>query len=70
MWRRLLNYSAKNTPKIEVTIEPDEESNYTLEERATYQKIKDYVKDDYVVNVYTSYIVRVKPMCGLDIWEN
>ena len=31
----------KDTPKIEATMEPDEESNYTLEEKATYQKIKD-----------------------------
>ena len=35
----------KDTPKIEVTMEPDEESNYTPEEKATYQKIKEYVKD-------------------------
>ena len=33
----------KDTPKIEVTMEPDEESNYTPEEKATYQKIKEYV---------------------------
>lgn len=26
----------KDTPKIEVTMEPDEESNYTPEEKATY----------------------------------
>ena len=31
----------KDTPKIEVTMEPYEESNYTPEEKATYQKIKD-----------------------------
>ena len=30
----------KDTPKIEVTMEPDEESNYTPEEKATYSKIK------------------------------
>ena len=36
-------------------MEPDEESNYTPEEKATYQKIKDYVKDKYDVNVHTSY---------------
>lgn len=35
----------KDTPKIEVTMEPDEESNYTPEEKATYQKIKEYIKD-------------------------
>ena len=60
----------KDTPKIEVTMEPDEESNYTPEEKATYQKIKDYVKDKYGVNVHTSYIAQVKRMCGLDIGEN
>ena len=28
----------KDTPKIEVTMEPDEESNYTPEEKATYSE--------------------------------
>ena len=51
-------------------MEPDEESNYTPEEKATYQKIKDYVKDKYGVNVHTSYIAQVKRMCGLDMGEN
>ena len=60
----------KDTPKIEVTMEPDEESNYTPQEKATYQKIKDYVKEKYGVNVHTSYIAQVKRMCGLDIGEN
>lgn len=60
----------KDTPKIEVTMEPNEESNYTPEEKATYQKIKDYVKDKYGVNVHTSYIAQVKRMCGLDMGEN
>ena len=60
----------KETPKIEVTMEPDEESNYTPEEKATYSKIKEYVKDKYGVNVNTSYIAQVKRMCGLDMGEN
>ena len=60
----------KDTPKIQVTMEPDEESNYTPEEKATYQKIKDYVNDKYGVNVHTSYIAQVKRMCGLDMGEN
>ena len=55
----------KDTPKIEVTMEPDEESNYTPEEKATYSKIKEYVKEKYGVNVHTSYIAQVKRMCGL-----
>ena len=33
----------KDTPKIEVTMEPDEDSNYTPQEKATYSKIKEYV---------------------------
>lgn len=60
----------KETPKIEVTMEPDEESNYTPQEKATYSKIKEYVKDKYGVNVHTSYIAQVKRMCGLDMGEN
>ena len=60
----------KDTPKIEVTMEPDEESNYTQQEKATYSKIKEYVKDKYGVNVHTSYIAQVKRMCGLDMGEN
>ena len=60
----------KDAPKIEVTMEPDEESNYTPEEKATYSKIKEYVKDKYGVNVHTSYIAQVKRMCGLDMGEN
>ena len=60
----------KDTPKIEVCMEPDEESNYTPTERVTYQKIKEYVKEKYGVNVHTSYIAQVKRMCGLDVGEN
>ena len=60
----------KDTPKIEVTMKPDEESNYTPEEKATYPKVKEYVKNKYGVNVHTSYIAQVKRMCGLDMGEN
>ena len=63
-------YLKKDTPKIEVTMKPDEESNYTPEEKATYPKIKAYVKNKYGVNVHTSYIAQVKRMCGLDMGEN
>lgn len=51
-------------------MEPDEESNYTPQEKATYSKIKEYVKEKYGVNVHTSYIAQVKRMCGLDMGEN
>ena len=60
----------KDTPKIEVTMEPEEESNYTPQEKATYSKIKEYVKEKYGVNVHTSFIAQVKRMCGLDMGEN
>ena len=60
----------KDTPKTEVTMEPEEESNYTPQEKATYSKIKEYVKEKYGVNVHTSYIAQVKRMCGLDMGEN
>ena len=60
----------RDTPKIEVTMEPDDESNYTPQEKATYSKIKEYVKEKYGVNVHTSYIAQVKRMCGLDMGEN
>ena len=60
----------KDTPKIEVTMEPEEESNYTPQEKATYSKIKEYVKEKYGVNVHTSYIAQVKRMCGLDMGKN
>ena len=60
----------KDTPKIEVTMEPSAESNYTPVEKATYGKIKAYVKEKYGVNVHTRYIAEVKRMCGLDMGEN
>ena len=50
----------KDTPKIEVTMELDEESNYTPQEKDTYSKIKEYVKDNYSVNVYTYYMASTR----------
>ena len=38
--------------------------------KTTYQKIKEYVKDKYDVNVHTSYIVEDKWLCGLEVGEN
>lgn len=60
----------KDTPKIEVAMQPDRESNYTPAEKATYPNIKAYIKEKYGVNVHTSYIAQVKRMCGLDMGEN
>lgn len=49
------------TPKIEVTMEVDSDSNYTPEEKATYQKNKEYVKDKYGVNVHTRPAMKSQP---------
>lgn len=57
------------TPKIEVTMEVDSNSNYSPEEKAIYQKIKEYVKDKYV-SMYIQDIAEVKRMCGINISEN
>jgi len=51
-------------------MQPSGISNYAPKEKATYQKIKVYVKDKYGVNVHTSYIAEVKRMCGLEVGEN
>ena len=55
---------------VEVELELDELDVMSAETKATYQKIKDYVKYKYGVNVHTSYIAQVKRMCGLDMGEN
>ena len=51
-------------------MQPSGVSNYTPKEKATYQKIKQYVKDKYGVNMHTSYIAQVKRMCGFEMGEN
>ncbi len=60
----------KDTPKIEVTMEPGAESNYTPEEKATYGKIKAYVKEKHGLNVSNLYIAQIKDKCGLDKRDN
>ena len=59
-----------DTPRFEVIMEPGEERFYLSNEKVTYQKIKEYVKNKYGVNVHTAYIAQVKRMCGLDMGEN
>ncbi len=60
----------KDTLKIEVTMEPGAESNYTPAEKATYGKIKEYVKEKYGLNVSSLYIAQIKDKCGLDKRDN
>ena len=51
-------------------MEPDAESNYMPEEKATYGKIKTYVKEKHGLNVSSLYIAQIKDKCGLDKREN
>lgn len=60
----------KTNHHIEVELKLDGMDLTTSEAKATYQEIKDYVKNKYSVNVHTSYIAQVKRMCGLDIGKN
>ena len=46
----------KPDAKVKLSVEPDEESNYIPQEKTTYSKIKEYVKEKYGANVHTSYI--------------
>lgn len=49
----------KDTPKIEVIMEPDEESKYTPEEKIIYQKIKAYILEKYGFKVLSLYIAQI-----------
>ena len=55
----------KNTLQIEITMKPDEESNYTPEEKVTYQKIKAYTLEKYGFKVSLLYIAQIIDKCGL-----
>ena len=55
-----------DTPKFEVIMKPDEEGNYTSEEKVTYQKIKEYVFEKYGLKVHSLYIAQIKDKCGLN----
>ena len=55
-----------DTPKFEVIMKPDEEGNYTPEEKVTYQKIKEYVFEKYGLKVHSLYIAQIKDKCGLN----
>ena len=46
-------------------MKPDEESNYTPEEKVTYQKIKAYILEKYGFKVSSLYIAQIKDKCGL-----
>lgn len=54
-----------DTPRIEVMMKPNEESNYKPVEKGTYQNIKDYILEKYGLKVHTLYIAQIKDKCGL-----
>lgn len=47
----------KDAERIDIEMTVDKED---VTEKATYQKIKDYVKEKYGLNVHTKYIAEVK----------
>ena len=51
-------------------MESDAESNYTPAEKATYGKIKKYVKEKHGLTVSNLYIAQIKDKCGLDKRDN
>lgn len=49
---------------IEMTVDKED-----VTEKATYQKIKEYLKEKYGLNVHTKYIAEVKRKHGLPMHE-
>lgn len=56
----------KDVERIDIEMIVDKED---VTEKATYQKIKDYVKEKYGLNVHTKYIAEVKRKHGLPMHE-
>lgn len=56
----------KDVERIDIEMTVDRED---VTEKATYQKIKEYVKEKYGLNVHTKYIAEVKRKHGLPMHE-
>ncbi len=56
----------KDSPKIEVSMNPGEDSLYESHDKGTYEKIKAYVLEKYGFKVSSLYIAQTKDKCGLD----
>lgn len=56
----------KDVEKIDIEMTVDKED---VTEKATYKKIKEYVKEKYGLNVHTKYIAEVKRKHGLPMHE-
>ena len=55
-----------DSPKIEVSVKPGEDSLYEPQDKGTYEKIKAYVLEKYGFKVSSLYIAQTKDKCGLD----
>jgi 23S rRNA (uracil1939-C5)-methyltransferase len=55
-----------DSPKIEVSMKPGEDSLYEPQDKGTYEKIKAYVLEKYGFKVGSLYIAQTKDKCGLD----
>ncbi|MBR1477037.1 MAG: 23S rRNA (uracil(1939)-C(5))-methyltransferase RlmD [Lachnospiraceae bacterium] len=55
-----------DSPKIEVSMKPGEDSLYEPQDKGTYEKIKAYVLEKYGFKVSSLYIAQLKDKCGLD----
>lgn len=56
----------KDVERIDIEMTVDRED---VTEKATYRKIKDYVKEKYGLNVHTKYIAEVKRKHGLPMHD-
>ena len=56
----------KDSPKIEVSMKPGEDSLYEPQDKGTYEMIKAYVLEKFGFKVSSLYIAQVKDKCGLD----
>ena len=56
-----------DSPKIEVSMKPGEDSLYEPQDKGAYEKIKAYVLEKYGFKVSSLYIAQTKDKCGLDI---
>lgn len=66
MWRQCALLSLKTgQPKLEVTMEVDSDSNYTPEEKVTYEKIREYILEKHRLKISTLCIAQIKDKCGL-----
>ena len=55
-----------DSPKIEVSMKPGEDSLYEPHDKGTYEKIKAYVLEKYGFKVSSLYIAQTKDKCRLD----